>query len=528
MLNMKIFAFVFNKSKIFLMSVSFFLVCAFMLSGCSPSKERSVQLWKEGRVALTQGRQSDAMILFQNAVDADESNVNAHVSIQKQMLASGRNDECLRRYKDLFQKKPSDAWRRYLYARLLPDPQAGELYEIGLSSSPKYAYFYYALAVIELNKNNLPAAEKLFDRALILDPSITDAYIQMGRLYSQKKDLRLSRKCFMLSAEQDPVQVEPYLYLGNIELVYGHITEALDYYDKAAKIDPGDERVRYAIAKIDFLKGRYDKSLSVFRELMEKDPRNSRYLCSAARALFMLGERSEALKCLDQALTLICDQAEIHSLKFLLYIRNGDVDKAEAEFYLAEKTSPLNMDIRKIHALFYLINGRQQDAFKLFDAFQKSPELESVKGIYYRLNGEPAKAEASFYTALGGKMDSYPDIAGLGWALEASGKEDKAIELYNRALEKYPKDGLFSFCKAGLLADKGDMSSALVFFTQSLEDGYLDERGMDKYASLKQLLVQPRVASLIELSKNKGVLFRNFSSYDDLMEWYIISAYLRI
>ena len=330
----------------------FFITIAFILTGCFSQKNKSIELWKEGRLALSSDDRAGAMVLFQKAVNTDESNVNAHISIQELMKKENLHNECLRHYKDLFSKRQSAAWRRFVYARLLSSEQAKQLYEEGIKSQPSYAWFYYGLSNIEEQKGNIDQAVKLLEQSLILDPDLTDAYVRLGRLYALKKQFKIAENCFNLASEKDPFYADSYFYQGNLQLLYGNITNANELYQKALKISPDDDRIKYALGKIDFLNGRYAEAYNIFKELYEKDTRNSRLPVSCARAVFMTGDASLALNYLDKALSLQCDQGEVHFLKAMIFIETGANDKAEAEFYLAKNFLPDNENIKKTYALF--------------------------------------------------------------------------------------------------------------------------------------------------------------------------------
>ena len=498
------------------------LILISLMSGCSSSKIKSKELWEEGRFAMSSGDKSRALVLFQRAINKDESNVNAHMSVQILMEKDGLKDECIQTYKNMFSKRPSEPWRRFLYARLINNDEAQKLYEIGISSSPSYPWFYYGLSFIREQQGDLNSAKKLLEQALTLDPSIADAYVRLGRLYSFEKQLKIAGNCFKLSIEHDRFYPDSYFYLGNLELLYGRIDSAYELYQQALKIAPDDIKIKYAMAKVSFLKGRYEEAYSVFKELSANDSRNARFLISSARALFMSGKITESLSYLDGAYDFTHEQGEIHLLKLMIFIKINEYEKAEAEFYLAEKFMPENAKIQNLHAFFYLANGKDNQAKSIFE----KGATPQARGVYFLFNNNNEEAVNSFKLALKQGINHYPNYIGLGRALNASGKTDEAIEIYNKALNNYPKDGLLLFLKSKALADKGEINKSLVCFIESLESGFYNEKAIT--GNLEQFVVQPRVGELISRLKRKEARSNDYSSYKSFLDWNIYLNFLRI
>lgn len=498
------------------------LIFVSLFLGCSSSKTKSMELWEEGRFVLSSGNKAGALVLFQKAINSDESNVRAHMSIQTIMEEDGLKDECLQTYKNMFSKKPSDPWRRYLYARLINTDEAEKLYEAGFSSSPKYPWLYYGFSIIKEKQGDYETAKKLLEQALTLDPSIADAYIRLGRLYSRDKQFQIAENCFRLANKHDRFEPDSYFYLGNLELLYGRIDSADDLYQQAAKIAPDDLKIKYALAKISFLRGRYEEAYSVFKELCDSDSRNPRFMISAARALSMSGKLAEALKYLDRATDFTQEQGEIHLMKLLVYIKMKEHERAEAEFYLTEKFLPDNLDIKNLHVLFYLSNGEDVQAKSLLEKFN----LAQAQGVYSLFNGNYEQSVKSFNDSIVDNKNPYPNYIGIGRALSVSGKNNEAIDIYNKALKTYPKDGLLLILKSKSLADIGEINKSLICLIDSLESGFYNEETIT--GNLKQLMVQPRVEELSLNLKRKGVCSNDYSSYEDYLNWNISKMILKI
>lgn len=475
-------------------SLSLLLIFLYILGGCSNPRSESSALYNESRVMLRQGKEEEALIKLNLALEKDPSNVFAHTAYQDIFTEKGKKNEMLLRYKDFYDKKPSQPERLYLYARLLDRQQSQPLYEKGLTSFPAYGWFFYGMG-LNAAADDPAQALPLLQKSVQGNIQIPDAYIQLGRLHAGRKDLETAHTCFFRAAQLDPLLGDAPFYLGNLALIAGNIDEAEAQYLHAKELNPKDRRIGNALGKIRFIRGNYPEAAALFRELHAEEPGNARYAINCARTYYMMGETEKSLEYLSAAPENSDQALEIHLLKALVFLGNNETEKALSQAYLAGQRAPENQACRTVRALIDMKNGREP-APEGEDA-----DLSCIRGVIARSRGNREEAEKHFRLCLEKEPDYYPAVFGLGWALETAGHYGKAAELYRKAALAYPEESSLRVLAARVCLQDKKTDEAVLELQLALEKGDADIGKITGDPLLRTLAVQPKIAHMIKEQK---------------------------
>ncbi|MEN3361511.1 MAG: hypothetical protein V7637_5493, partial [Mycobacteriales bacterium] len=226
-------------------------------------------------------------------------------------------------------------------AAMLPDPQE-RAYQTVLQQD--------ALALIEVQLGNLPAALRLVDSGLArldkdLDPAEqrprrsvlryhrAQVYAGLGRLDEALAD-------YTAVIDADPEHAGYYAERGSILRQLGEHDAALADYARAAALSPPDPEVVRDRAGLRLDRGELPAARADLDYLLELDPGHLAALIDRAGLLCRLGERAAARRDVGAGLELAPGDPELHCLLGRLEAAAGDPDAARAAFTTALTADP--------------------------------------------------------------------------------------------------------------------------------------------------------------------------------------------
>ena len=110
------------------------------------------------------------------------------------------------------------------------------LYRISLQTSPKSSLLTNNLAWIELERGNLPQAEKLLEKSLESSPSYHEALFNLGRLRSRQGNFSEAMRLFRSAADVRPDDADSWYQLGLSALALKQPHDARDHLLRAARL----------------------------------------------------------------------------------------------------------------------------------------------------------------------------------------------------------------------------------------------------------------------------------------------------
>ncbi len=304
----------------------------------------------------------------------------------------------------------------------------------------------YVRLLIESNQR-AQASEQL-RKILAVDPDYPDAHFAVGLLALDDRKLDEAEPHFVLLAKTgsnagEHAQDAEY-YLGRIAELRDQPQAAYDHYEKVVS---GNQALDAALRRASMLAklGKMQEARDTLDALRRQfPPLADRFYVAEGDILMQANQNDEALALLDKALTQLPGNPDLLYSRSLVHERSGRTDLAEADLRAVLDTSP--NDSRALNALGYMLavhTTRYDEAEKLITrALSINPDepatIDSLGWLRYK-QGRNADALELLQRA----YNRFPDAeiaAHLGEVLWASGDKDKARAVWDQGNKTDPEN----------------------------------------------------------------------------------------
>ena len=348
---------------------------------------------------------------------------DSELAILTTAQVSGDIDAALKVLSTFLDKYPKSREVRAAYARILVDSkqteQARKEFLVLLKEQPDNLATLYALGVIGMQSNDIPAAEKYFT-----------SFVNV--LAEHPSD------------ERDPSKV--LMILSQIAEQRNDLDAAYNWLDK---VDGGDEKIylaaRMKMAQLTARKGNIDEARKQLAELKPSEAADQAQVFQAdAQILRDAGDHRAAYTVLENAVKRYPDNPDLLYDFALVAEKLGQLELMEKALRQVMIAAPDNQ--HAYNALGYSLaerNERLPEAYSLIDkAMKMAPGdpfiMDSMGWVQYRM-GNLAEAEAMLRRAYALRSD--PEIAvHLGEVLFAKGDRAGAQQMWQEAQTKDPKN----------------------------------------------------------------------------------------
>ena len=235
---------------------------------------------------------------------------------------------------------------------------------------------------------------------------------------------------------------------------------AVRYFQRARQLLPNNSQIPEALAYVARRQGEWERSEVYFNEAELVDPRNISLLTQHAFSYIFLGRFPEALRKLDQVLTIVPDDTDALVEKALIAQAEGDLPRAAA---LLDPLRPTASDPFALEALVY----------------QRILEHQPAR-ITTRLNEVLANPDPTL-GYLNGELRFW-----LGWAQDLAGDHVAAQATWRRArdeLENFLKEQPENYILIGDLAltnmALGNKAVALTLGERAIAANPIEKDAMD-------------------------------------------------
>lgn len=486
-------------------------VLIFLIAGCGSAKIKSMEVYRQGLTLQREGKNPEALALYQKSIEIYEKNIPAHQSYQDILILQGKKEDALGKYKARLNENPRESTCNYLYGRLLGWENGKEYFKKSISLNKKFAWGYYALGQSLMLEKKYADAAAEFEKSIELDPEIAEVHLQLGRAYAMRGKLGDAEQEFKRVIEIDPASPDGYLYLGNISLITGNINEAATNYGKALEIAPSSGSALNAMGKIYLIRGNTGEAIKVFEKVLSQRPSDPWSSLNVARALYLGEKQGEAVKFFKQGIKQSPHMPEAHYLLALAYMDAKSWQDARNELATVERLNPKAHGIHKARALICLANGDESGAEKELLLEEKinsrDPETYYIRGqIFYRraMLSQILKAEEQFKNALAMDSRYYPAYLGLG-QIEADWFREygRAVRVYQEALVIFPGDIEITYRIGRCYSLWGQDKPAIEYFRKAFELGMDDWKRIDGDTAIQGMKYMPEISELLDTYRKK-------------------------
>ena len=212
-----------------------------------------------------------------------------------------------------------------------------------------------------------------------------------------------------------------------------------------------------------------------------------------AHQLYNEGRYDEALKVLQEGLTLYPNSVELHVGTAYAYLAREEYAWARRSFEASLALDPDHEDALAGLGEALLKVGARTDALLAFErilslGFQEDHDLMLQIGRAMFREGLLRHAQRFFEHAVTAQQDSAEAAACIGYASHRSGDDSGALYWLRRALQIDPCHCEARIYVANLLYDRGESEAALRHLEQTVPEDHYDELALWRYIELKKTL----------------------------------------
>ena len=324
-------------------------------------------------------------------------------------------------------------------------------------------------------RETMSRATEQFREILRLDPEDTESALWLALLYRLQGETSSAEQVLLEVLKREPENEPAVEQLTQLLLDAGKSGEAVALLERVTKGSPTS-------GLLDLLGDAYRQTRNftraeeAYRQAAALEPGEARHLRGLAWTLFQQGKYEAAREQYSHLAELEPSDSDNFLRLAQIDRQMKQLDKAEENILRAKQIDPGNLEVLTTEASIYEVQGRFEDAIRvLSDATgglktlaTSSPDVRRILGALYEQLG-----------ALYREVENYPaavaaleDLAKIGEeqdrrarilmidTLRAGRNLPKAIEVANRALERYPNDRDLRISYALLLGEKGDAAEA--------------------------------------------------------------------
>lgn len=291
-----------------------------------------------------------------------------------------------------------------------------------------------------------------------------------------------------------------YISLGDAYKKINRLEDAINEYRMAIWLNPSNIRAYKNLCNAFEEIGDYESAIKTYRKLLSFRPNDAIIYSNLANILYMKGDVSNAISAYQTAIVLNPNKTwtsvVAQTLGYVFQEAKGDYDAAIAAYQSATLLNPNDIDIYISLGSAFFDKGDLNNALAAYrSALEIDPNNAKVHcNMGYLLWGKNAIQEsiAAYETAI--KLDQYYDIAynNLGVIyLDDLGNLEKAVELFNKAIEINPNYALAYYNTARAMSIKGDKIEAARLFQMAIDlNSYTNELDPNE--------IKDRIARLFE------------------------------
>jgi len=251
---------------------------------------------------------------------------------------------------------------------------------------------YRALARLEIQDGNLPAAGRAFDKAIALTPKNAEMWVEIGRLRYRGGEHTLALDAADHALRLDPASVRALEFKAQIVRDQYGLAAALPWFEAALVKAPDDLSLlgEYAATLGDL--GRASEMLAVTRHMLQLDPRNARAFYLQAVLAARADNMSLSRALLNRTGHKLDAMPGAMLLDAVLDIRSGNQVLAIDTLERLLKRQPANARAELLLARAMSLAGQHAALVRRFAAIaareDASPYLLTVVGRSYEALGQ--------------------------------------------------------------------------------------------------------------------------------------------
>ncbi|WP_344924197.1 tetratricopeptide repeat protein [Aquimarina addita] len=335
-------------------------------------------------------------------------------------------------------------------------------FEKELQEFPKNEQILRYLGYNHIAKNNFDQGEKYYTEALSVNPKCGRCYNNIARIYYLKGNTRKALELANKSVNIDPKDASLYASRAKLKEALNNKYGALIDYNKAIEIDPTHPGYFLERGSYYANTGNVTSGLADMTRAIELAPESYNPYFSRANIYYDQQRHKEALKDINKAIELDSTQQSLYTGRGSIYAALQEDQKAIDDYSKA-------IAINKNYFLPYL--NRALSYYQL-------ENLDASCADYNALNSLIEKGNLTDEVIISDIKKSIEDICNpekpsyyyqRGVAHYNLAEFDKALNIYDEGLAKFPESGMLLSFKGNTLLAIEKYEKAIEFYTYSLE-----------------------------------------------------------
>jgi tetratricopeptide (TPR) repeat protein len=407
------------------------------------------------------------------------------------------------------------------------------------------------LAQLHFNRGDFEEAKDLANIVLDIDSTSTDALVLIGAMQIDAGEIDAAVANLRSSMRQQPRSVRASLLLAKAHEISGSLELAEDRFAAAYRFSDEAPHVGMVYAQFFIRHGKLHRADRLLEKIAEKNPNESDVLKLLAEvklkkqewiaaeelaeklqaldsgdsagyqirgaALAGLQNLEESRSAFEKAYEVTPEAGQAMQSLVQAYLRDGDVDKAEAFLTNVLASSQNNYLASKLLADIKFRKKEPEEAVKLIrDAIAGDPQEESGYAIltkYFLATGQKKVAEEVLSEGLAAKPDGFLLNMMQAGLYESDGKFSDAIRIYEKLHESRPNSEIVINNLASLIAEEADSDAELQWaytlakrFRNSRVPFFQDTLGWIHYRLGEFDIATPLLRSAVDKEPNMAIL----------------------
>lgn len=453
-----------------------------------------------GRQLELDGKVDDALAAYERAIEKDPTSPLLLRTTAELLARSGRVDEALPYAERAFDLAPDEGNLRLFLGtlhRIRKDPAAAERVlrkEDGTPWDADAALLLYGLYFDTDRLDEAVATAKWMVRA---DPTNLRSHLALARAYERTRKPEDVERALRGALRVHPGNLAVYAALARVRRERGDRLGEIAIYREVLRDHPHHHATLVALSDALIDVGRTDEARRTLEEVERREPNDLRsilrlgYLDLEAKRFDSAEARFERILARDP------NQPDVHYFLATLRREAGDLDGSLAAF---DRVPPDHERYADARLQMAGIHERRHDfaaALREAETAQKrapSRQLELYVASLRSKAGDFEGAKASLEAILAASPDDPEVIYNLGVLHGESGRQDEALAIMQRVLEKNPDHAGALNYVGYTWAERGErLDEAERMIRRALEqrpdDGYIvDSLGWVHYMRARQLL----------------------------------------
>lgn len=343
------------------------------------------------------------------ALKCDPTYREARLQLAEIENRTGAVDAALYNVSRALASYPADARAMLVYSQSLIQKkqyvEAAKVIKAAAERAPDSADMHRQLGILELTRNNLPAAQKEFTTAWNLDPhsrSLLEA-ILLG--YLSNKQVGPASAFLQHEIESRPNDPLLYYELAQVDLLFGKPGEAISALQKALSLAPGNAESGLLLAQTYLSVKQPEQALPLLANVIQKHAQESATMLRAGILYEKLDRWDEAQKAYEQAVQLDSSNAIAkNNLAWLLVSRGGNIDVALSLAQQAKEQLADNVQVTGTLGWIYYKKQVYKTALQYLKECvakdQKNATFQYQLGLTYWKLGDTVQARRALTAAL--------------------------------------------------------------------------------------------------------------------------------